>query len=143
MHRMSAAASRRVALAVATTGVVAVLAWTASTARPDSTTSAGVGTTAVALADAETTGFTGGTFGYTVCDSGTTAGAPDPLCADSGIVTIGLGATNQPPVGDDQTVTVAEDATLPIVLTGSDPEGAPITFAIRRPSVSTLNGLMT
>ncbi|MFI8232488.1 hypothetical protein ACIGDI_26980 [Streptomyces sp. NPDC085900] len=62
MHSMSAAASRRVALAVATTSVVAVLAWTASTARPDSTTSAGVGTTAVALADAETTGFTGGTF---------------------------------------------------------------------------------
>ncbi|MDC2956613.1 hypothetical protein PO587_19255 [Streptomyces gilvifuscus] len=62
MNRTSVVASRRVASAVATAGVVAVLAWTASTARPDSTTSAGVGTTAVVLADAETTGFAGGTF---------------------------------------------------------------------------------
>ena len=65
MNRTLGAASRRtttVALAVASTGAVAVLAWTASVARPDTTTSAGFSTTAVALADAETTGFTGAAF---------------------------------------------------------------------------------
>src|SRR5262249_1260381 len=75
-------------------------------------------------------GFSGGTFGYTVCAAGTTHGAPDPLCTDTGLVTVNLGTANLPPVGDDQTVTVAEDSALPLVLTGSDPEGAPITFAI-------------
>jgi YD repeat-containing protein len=70
------------------------------------------------------------TFTYTVCDDGTTAGEPDPLCDDAGSVTIDLAGANLPPMADDQTVTAVEDDSVEITLTGSDPEAAPLTFAI-------------
>jgi hypothetical protein len=65
-------------------------------------------------------GFAGvATYTYRVCDNGTTAGRPDPLCAD-GVVSVTVAPTaNQPPVADQQTVQAVED-TLPITLTGSD-----------------------
>ena len=76
-------------------------------------------------------GFSGSaTFGYTVCDDGTTHAVPAPLCADTGFVTVNLAKPNEPPVADEQSVTIVEDGSLPIVLTGSDPENSPITFAI-------------
>ena len=40
------------------------------------------------------------------------------------------GLFNQPPVADDQSVSVAEDATLPITLTASDINGDPLTYAV-------------
>ncbi|MEM7165772.1 MAG: LamG-like jellyroll fold domain-containing protein [Planctomycetota bacterium] len=46
-----------------------------------------------------------------------------------------------PPVADDIMVTVDEDGSVPIVLTGSDPENLPITFGIETdPSNGTLTG---
>jgi len=45
------------------------------------------------------------------------------------------------PIANSQSVTVQEDKELPIVLTGSDPDGDPLTFAVlRNPSHGTLTG---
>ena len=51
------------------------------------------------------------------------------------------GPANQPPAADPQSVTTAEDSALAITLTGSDPEGDPLTFAIQSgPGHGTLSG---
>ncbi len=42
-------------------------------------------------------------------------------------------ATDQAPVAFSQSVCLPEDASLPITLTGSDPDGDPLTFSIIRP----------
>jgi VCBS repeat-containing protein len=44
-----------------------------------------------------------------------------------------LPVCNQPPVADDQAVTTDEDTPVTIVLTGSDPDGDPLTFTIVDP----------
>ena len=53
----------------------------------------------------------------------------------------GGGGGNQPPVADPQTVQVPEDTPTAITLTGGDPEGASITFAVvTNPTSGTLSG---
>ena len=55
-------------------------------------------------------------------------------------VTIG-GGGNQPPIASAQNVSTLEDTPRAITLTGSDPEGAPLTFTIvTAPSNGTLSG---
>lgn len=52
-----------------------------------------------------------------------------------------LTTANQPPVANPQSVSTNEDTTLGITLTGSDPEGAPLTYLIvSQPSNGTLSG---
>ena len=71
-------------------------------------------------------GFAGpASFTYTVCDNGTTAGQPDPLCAD-GLVTLAVApAANEPPVGEPATVDAVEDTARPITLDGRRPRRRP------------------
>lgn len=48
---------------------------------------------------------------------------------------------NNPPIADPQAVSLAEDTTLGIALTGSDPDGDPLTFNIvQAPAHGTLSG---
>ena len=49
-------------------------------------------------------------------------------------VSITITSTNLPPVANSQDITMSEDTTIPIVLTGSDPEGSPITFSFVYPT---------
>jgi len=50
-------------------------------------------------------------------------------------------AGNQPPVAQDQTVTTAEDTPVAIALTGTDPDGDTLTFAVASsPAHGTLSG---
>jgi len=51
-----------------------------------------------------------------------------------------LGAGDHTPVADDQAVSTDEDDPLPITLTGSDPNGDPLTFMITIPPV---NGVLS
>jgi VCBS repeat-containing protein len=56
-------------------------------------------------------------------------------------VSITVDAGNDIPVANAQSVTTAEETPLPIVLTGSDPEGSALTFAIAtQPANGTLAG---
>ena len=60
-----------------------------------------------------------------------------PLYVDD----IRYGSTNQTPVADDQTVTTDEDTAAAITLTGSDPDGDSLTFAVTAgPSHGALTG---
>ena len=50
-------------------------------------------------------------------------------------------APNEPPVADDRSLTTLEDTPLPLELTGSDPEGGPLTYAVAtQPAHGTLSG---
>src|SRR5829696_2036872 len=50
-------------------------------------------------------------------------------------------APNRPPVTEDQSLTTREDTALPLVLTGSDPEGKTLTYAVAdQPAHGTLSG---
>ena len=50
-------------------------------------------------------------------------------------------APNQPPVANDQSLTTPEDTPLALALTGSDPEGGSLTFAVAtQPAHGTLAG---
>ena len=72
------------------------------------------------------------TFTYTVSDgNGGTA---------VGTVTITVIAADNPPVADPQSVTTAEEAPLAITLTGSDPEGLPVTYSL---ATQPLNGVLS
>jgi carboxypeptidase T len=51
--------------------------------------------------------------------------------AFSSIFLTTTGPANQPPTADPQSLTTAEDTALAITLTGSDPEGDPLTFAVQ------------
>ncbi|MHC4435417.1 MAG: Ig-like domain-containing protein, partial [Planctomycetota bacterium] len=63
--------------------------------------------------------------------------------ADSAPATISItvmGATDTP-IANSQSVTVQEDKELPIILTGNDPDGDPLTFAVlRNPAHGALTG---
>ena len=87
-------------------------------------------------------GFAGtAAFGYTVCDDGTTNAVARSVVHETGTVTVNFTAPNQPPVGDPATASTAEDTAVPITLTGSDPDGDPITFAVASAPVhGTLSG---
>ncbi|HZN15665.1 MAG TPA: Ig-like domain-containing protein [Acidimicrobiales bacterium] len=43
---------------------------------------------------------------------------------------------NQPPTATDQSVTTPEDTAKPVTLTGTDPEGGPLTFALDAPTAA-------
>ncbi len=63
--------------------------------------------------------------------------------ADSGIatVTITIAAINDAPIADAASVTTAEDTNVPVTLTGSDPEGTTLNFAVvTGPSNGSLSG---
>jgi Bacterial Ig domain len=50
-------------------------------------------------------------------------------------------APNEPPVADDRSLTTPEDTPLAVMLTGTDPEGEPLTFAVATPPANgTLSG---
>jgi len=50
-------------------------------------------------------------------------------------------APNEPPVADDRSLTTPEDTPLALELTGSDPEGGPLTYAVATPPAhGTLSG---
>ena len=56
-------------------------------------------------------------------------------------VEITVTRTNEPPVADDQNVSINEDASLAVTLTGSDPENDPLTFAVKEnPTHGSLSG---
>jgi hypothetical protein len=54
-----------------------------------------------------------------------------------------LPVCNRPPVADAQTVTTAEDTPKTITLTGSDPDGQPLTFSIVTPPAHGSLGALT
>ncbi len=65
-------------------------------------------------------------------------GTTDSVPATISIMVIG---TADAPIANDDSVTVQEDEELPIILTGSDPDGDPLTFAVlRNPAHGTLTG---
>ena len=73
------------------------------------------------------------TFTY-VTNDGTTNSTP-------ATVTITINEINDPPTADDQTVSTDEDTAVSITLTGSDPEGDPLTYNVTSgPSDGTLTG---
>jgi len=63
-----------------------------------------------------------------------TATATDSKGASTSFVlTVTVAAINLPPTANAQQVTLAEDASLPLTLSGVDPEGAPVSFSIVLP----------
>ncbi len=72
-------------------------------------------------------GFAGtASMTYTVCDDGTTAGQPDPQCADGRLTVV----TNLPPQATAQSTATTRDTPTPITFAASDPEGDTLTFAV-------------
>ena len=62
---------------------------------------------------------------------------------DSNIATVSItvNPVNDPPVADDQSVSTDEDASVNITLTGSDPDGDPLTYTVvSNPSNGSLSG---
>src|SRR4051812_29688651 len=56
-------------------------------------------------------------------------------------LTVSVVAPNRPPTADSQQLTVAEDHPLPLVLSGTDPEGTAVTFSVVvSPGRGTLSG---
>ena len=63
--------------------------------------------------------------------------------ADSipGMISIMVTAANDPPTADDDSVTAHEDREMEISLSGTDPDGDPLTYAVlRKPAHGTLSG---
>ena len=88
-------------------------------------------------ATADTTGWTNGR--HTLFVRG--KDASNNWGAFSAVFLTISGAANPPPVADPQPVTTDEDTAVDITLTGSDPEGEPITFSVQSgPSHGTLSG---
>ena len=76
-------------------------------------------------------GFNGdATFGYRVCDDGTTRGERDPRC-DDGEMTISVTQPPVAPVAEDVSATTDEDEEAPITLSATDPSGDPLTYILR------------
>jgi hypothetical protein len=68
--------------------------------------------------------------------------ANDTVATGSNNIILTVLPTNQPPVANSQTLSVAEDTALPITLTGSDPEGASLIYTLlSQPAHGTLNPL--
>ena len=68
-------------------------------------------------------GFTGSdSFAYTIRD---THGATDVA-----LVHVTVTEVNHPPVADDEEVTTAEDTPAAVILTATDPDGNPLTYAV-------------
>ena len=80
------------------------------------------------------------TFRYTACDDGTTAGRPDPRCAD-GAVTVHV-APDAAPTATPQTIGARQGRAAPVTLSGTDPEGQSLTFAVTsQPAHGRLSGI--
>ena len=71
-------------------------------------------------------------FTFTVTDDGA-AGPPANLTSAPATVTIHVGFVNQAPVANPQSVVTGIGTPVQIVLTGSDVENSPLTFAIATP----------
>jgi gliding motility-associated-like protein len=72
-------------------------------------------------------------FTFTVNDN--------PLTSNEATVTITVSPVNDAPVALNQNLTINEDATTPITLTGSDAEGSALTYSIAgSPSHGTISG---
>jgi hypothetical protein len=57
------------------------------------------------------------------------------------VLTVTIVAANRPPTATTQQLTVAEDSALPLVLSGTDPEGTAVTFSVVvAPGHGTLSG---
>ena len=70
----------------------------------------------------------------TVTNADGSSAAVQTLVVESGV-------TNQPPVALAQSVTTAEDKSVPVVLGGSDPEKSPLTYlVVSNPTKGTLGG---
>ena len=79
--------------------------------------------------------------GYLGADSFTFVANDGTIDSDPATVSIIVTAVNHPPIADEQTVTLDEDVPAAITLTGSDPDGGPITFGIvTAPGHGTLSG---
>jgi hypothetical protein len=69
--------------------------------------------------------------------------ATDPVGADSNLATVSItvNAVNHAPTANPQVVTTDEDTPMAITLTGSDPDGDPLTFTVTSlPAKGTLSG---
>ncbi len=63
--------------------------------------------------------------------------------SDTATVTINVIGSNDPPTADDQSVSTEEDTSVAITLTGSDPDGDALTFAVLAgPTGGTLTGTL-
>jgi gliding motility-associated-like protein len=65
------------------------------------------------------------------------------LSVDSNIATVSITITavNDQPVANNQSLTISEDVTTPIILTGNDPEGSTLTYSIiGSPTHGTITG---
>jgi len=65
------------------------------------------------------------------------------LDSNEATVAIFVSQVNDPPTAIPQEVTTEEDTAVAITLTGSDPDGDPLTFAVNLPSHGTLTGILT
>lgn len=71
------------------------------------------------------------TANYNGPDSFTFTASDGLLTSAPATVTISVTPINDAPVADPQSVTTAEDTTLPLVLTATDPEGNPMTYWVQ------------
>ena len=82
-----------------------------------------------------TANFAGGAgFDYTVSDG---------VATDTGHVTVTVSAVNDPPTATPSSVQTNEDSAVQLTLTGSDPEGSALTFAIATPPAHGTLGAIT
>jgi hypothetical protein len=83
-------------------------------------------------------------FGFSVALDHATVlvGAPSGSSMDEGTAyAFALAPSNTAPLATSQSVTTSEDATVPIILSGSDPEGDPLTYTVlSAPLKGTLTG---
>jgi len=73
---------------------------------------------------------------YSGTDSFTYKANDGSLDSTPATVSLTISAGNMPPIANPQEVTLAEDTTIPIVLSASDPEGAPLTYSFLHPVVN-------
>ncbi len=82
----------------------------------------------------------GGQAVYLLIEAADASGASLVEAAIDDVVIVAE-APNQAPTANPQSVTTAEDTALTIILTGSDPDGNPLTFSVTSaPSQGTLSG---
>ncbi len=78
---------------------------------------------------------------YSGADSFTYRANDGNLNSPTATVSITVASSNQPPIANGQDVEVNEDSTLPITLSGSDPEGQPLTYSFNiQPTHGSLTG---
>lgn len=77
---------------------------------------------------------------YQGADQFTFRAADAEFNSNTATVSINVTAVNDPPTADDQNLTTDEDTSLPITLTGSDPEGSTLAFNYTQPANGTVIG---